>query len=114
MTGSTVPSPLLSIVVPVYGSAEILPRLVEQTEAALRGTSMEKQFELVLVCDASPDASWEVIEALARKHDFVRGICLRRNAGQHNATLAGLHYAGGRSVVIMDDDLQQPPTEIPR
>jgi polyisoprenyl-phosphate glycosyltransferase len=107
-------TPLLSIVVPVYRSAEILPLLVAQTELALKGTDAEGRFEMVLVCDASPDSSWQVIESLARQHAYVRGVDLRRNAGQHNATMAGLHYAGGRYVVIMDDDLQHPPAAIPR
>lgn len=104
----------LSIVVPVYRSAGILPRLVDEIEQACAEAYGNGRFELILVCDASPDNSWQTIEQLARGRGFVRGVCLRRNAGQHNATMAGLGLAKGRYVVIMDDDLQHPPTEIPR
>lgn len=106
--------PAVSVVVPVYRSAEILPRLVERITAALGDGATGGTFEIVLVCDASPDASWDVIQELARKNSSVRGICLRRNAGQHNATMAGLHYASGSFIVIIDDDLQHPPEAIAR
>ena len=105
--------PAVSVVVPVYRSAQILPSLVAATEAALRSAGLTGSFEIVLVCDASPDESWNVIRSLASEFAFVRGVCLRRNAGQHNATMAGLHHATGASIVIMDDDLQHPPAAIP-
>jgi len=106
--------PVVSVVVPVYRSAEILPLLVERITAALGDGATARRFEIVLVCDASPDASWEVIQGLARSNSSVRGICLRRNAGQHNATMAGLHYASGSFIAIIDDDLQHPPEAITR
>lgn len=104
----------LSIVIPVYRSASILPRLVEEIEQACTNSDCIENFELIFVCDASPDNSWQIIEQLARDRSFVRGVCLRRNAGQHNATMAGLGLSQGANVVIMDDDLQHPPAEIPR
>ncbi|MBI4524928.1 MAG: glycosyltransferase family 2 protein [Deltaproteobacteria bacterium] len=105
---------LVSIVVPVYRSAKILPRLVEELKAALLpAEGKTDSFELLLVCDASPDNSWSVIQALSMQHAFVRGIHLRINAGQHNAIMVGLRCARGRRIVIMDDDLQHPPTAIP-
>ena len=103
---------MLSIVVPVYGSAAIIPRLVAEVQSAMVAEGMAGQFELVLVNDASPDQSWSVIREMASAHAFVRGINLRRNAGQHNATMAGLHHVRGDVVVIMDDDLQHPPEAI--
>jgi glycosyltransferase involved in cell wall biosynthesis len=107
------PVPALSIVVPVYRSEEILPKLVETTGAALEQAGLRGRFEMLLVCDASPDGSWNVIVRLAREHQFVRGVLLRKNTGQHNATMAGLARARGGQVVIMDDDLQHPPAAIP-
>lgn len=104
---------VLSIVVPVYRSARILPDLIDQIEQTCIRTNYNECFEVILVCDASPDNSWEVIEQLARTRSFVRGICLRRNSGQHNAIIAGLRVAQGAYVVIMDDDLQHPASEIP-
>lgn len=104
----------LSIVIPVYRSARILPSLVDEVEQACTNSGYKGNFELILVCDSSPDDSWQVIEKLARNKGFVRGVCLRRNAGQHNATMAGLGVSKGIYVVIMDDDLQHPPAAIPR
>jgi glycosyltransferase involved in cell wall biosynthesis len=104
----------VSVVVPVYRSAQILPQLVRSTRVALEGAGLPGEFELIFVCDASPDDSWQTIRTLASENAFVRGICLRLNTGQHNATMAGLHHARGRSIVVMDDDLQHPPEAIPR
>ncbi|WP_213876525.1 glycosyltransferase family 2 protein [Pseudomonas sp. dw_358] len=106
------PSIKLSIVVPVYRSASILPALVEKTQAALVKEGLERDFELILVSDASPDNSWAVIQALASEHSFIRGINLRRNAGQHNAVMAGLNHVRGELIILMDDDLQHPPEAI--
>lgn len=69
-------------------------------------------YELILVNDASPDGSWARIRELAAAHVQVRGVCLRKNFGQHSATMAGLHFVRGQIVVILDDDLQHPPREI--
>ncbi|HEY8517152.1 MAG TPA: glycosyltransferase family 2 protein [Candidatus Binatia bacterium] len=102
----------VSVVVPVYDSATILPRLVERLAPVLRAVA--RDYELILVNDGSRDASWSVIEELARTHDWVRGIDLMRNYGQHNALLCGIRAARHEVVVTMDDDLQHPPEEIPR
>jgi len=105
-------TPRVSIVVPVYRSEPILPELVAEVERAMTAQGFADDFELVLVNDASPDRSWEVVSQLARRHGFIRGINLRRNFGQHSATMAGLNHSRGRVVVIMDDDLQHPPADI--
>lgn len=99
----------LSIVIPVYRSAQILPRLVGQIYAEMVKEGLGNSFELLLVNDASPDNSWQVIRSLAQKHAFIKGISLRRNFGQHNAIMAGLHYVSGEFIILMDDDLQHPP-----
>lgn len=102
----------LSIVVPVYRSEAILPHLVEKIASTLSAVQPSLRFELILVNDASPDGSWEVIERLAASHIFVKGICLMKNVGQHNAIMAGLSMATGEVIVMMDDDLQHPPDAI--
>jgi undecaprenyl-phosphate 4-deoxy-4-formamido-L-arabinose transferase len=102
----------LSIVVPVYRSALILPRLVEQIQLAMKKEGWIDNFELLLVNDDSPDNSWEVISSLAQTYPFVKGLSLRRNFGQHNAVMAGLNHVRGEFVVLMDDDLQHPPHAI--
>ena len=104
--------PEISIVIPVYRSEKILPELVAQVFAAMQAAGMHERFELILVSDSSPDRSWEVIVELAPRHAFLRGICLARNFGQHNAVMAGLNSAAGEIIVIMDDDLQHPPSAI--
>lgn len=104
---------VLSIVVPVYRSAEILPQLVEQIYTEMKKTELVDKFELLLVCDASPDNSWQIIRLLANSHSFIKGTLLRRNFGQHNAIMAGLRQCSGDVIVIMDDDLQHSPRYIP-
>jgi len=100
----------ISVVVPVYNSEESLGTLVQRVDAALDGLD----YELVLVNDGSRDGSWEQIELLSRDEPRVRGIDLMRNYGQHNALLAGIRSAQGELVVTIDDDLQNPPEEIPK
>ena len=102
----------LSIVVPVYRSARRLPELARRVRQEV-GAHFDS-YELILVNDASPDASWEVILQLTREYDFITGINLRRNVGQDNAIMAGLNIAVGEVVVIMDDDLQHDPADIPK
>ena len=102
----------VSVVVPVYNGSDTLPMLVDELGQVLPGVAEE--FELVLVNDGSPDHSWQVISALAQSYPWVRGIDLMRNYGQHNATLCGVREARYEVIVIMDDDLQNPPCEIPK
>ncbi len=110
MSRSKQPHPSLSILVPVYRSALILPDLVARIESAL--ADYEK--ELILVNDGSPDNSAEVILALTASYPWVRGISLMRNYGQHNALLCGIRAASNDVIVTMDDDLQHPPEEVPK
>lgn len=103
--------PALSIVVPLYNSAETLPRLLEE----LAALSIPGGTEIVLVNDGSRDATeataLELIKACPRPTTFVS---LSRNFGEHNAVLAGLRASTGEFVVTMDDDLQNPPSEVPK
>lgn len=102
----------LSIVIPVYRSQNILPELVNEIKQSTDNLKLQDQFELILVSDASPDGSWQVISDLHKQFGFIKGILLRKNFGQHSATMAGLNYSSGEIVVVMDDDLQHPPSEI--
>jgi polyisoprenyl-phosphate glycosyltransferase len=100
-----------SVVVPVYNSegivGETVDRIVEEFEK--QGLS----YELILVNDGSSDRSWEVISDKARDNDHVIALNLLRNYGQHNANMAGFREASGDYVVTMDDDLQNPPDQVP-
>lgn len=103
----------LSIVVPVYNSAATLPELLERLTLAI--DPLTRDYEIVLVDDGSRDESWAVLQSLrARDGDHMVAIQLMRNYGQHNALMCGLGVARGEYVVTMDDDLQNPPEEIPK
>ncbi len=105
----------LSVVIPVYRSSEILPRLASRLLAVLDATGLA--YELVFVEDASPDkgASWQALCQLREAHpDRIVAIQLMRNYGQHNAQMCGFRQARGNIVVTMDDDLQHPPEELPK
>jgi len=100
----------ISVVIPVYNSARILPELVERLAVVL--PNLHGNFEVVLVNDGSRDESWRVIKELGAEFKWIRGICLMRNSGQHNAVLAGIRTANYHYTVTMDDDLQHPPEEL--
>jgi undecaprenyl-phosphate 4-deoxy-4-formamido-L-arabinose transferase len=102
----------ISVVIPVYNSEAILAELIGQLGNVLQG--LTGRFEAILVNDDSRDRSWDVICALASQYDWIRGINLMRNYGQHNALLCGIRAAKHAVIVTMDDDLQHPPEEIPR
>ena len=110
-TGTEDLQPDLSIVVPVYRSELCLEALVAAINEALAPSG--RLFEVVLVNDCSPDASWEVIDSICNRQANVIGVDLRRNFGQDNAIITGLRIARGRFVAIMDDDLQHHPKDLP-
>ena len=100
----------ISIVTPVYGCSKSLNQLYERLEKTL--SSLTNDFEIIMVNDASPDDAWKTIKLLSEKDKRVKGINLSRNFGQHKAITAGLDYAQGEWVVVMDCDLQDQPEEI--
>jgi undecaprenyl-phosphate 4-deoxy-4-formamido-L-arabinose transferase len=100
--------PGVSIVIPTYKSPTTLTELVERTE--LLGLSA---FEIIIVDDGNNDATWEQIGLLSQTKKSVVGLRLGRNFGQHSALLAGVRKAKYSQIVTIDDDLQNPPEEIP-
>lgn len=100
----------ISIVTPVYGCCKSLNNLYERLNKNL--STITDDFEIIMVNDSSPDNAWEAIKELAIKDDRVKGINLSRNFGQHKAITAGLYYAKGDWIVVMDCDLQDQPEEI--
>lgn len=100
----------ISIVVPVYNSQNTLTNLVERLIQVLPAFCSE--YEIILVNDGSKDRSWEMIDELSQNFNFIHGLNLMRNYGQHNALLCGLRAARYDIVVTLDDDLQNPPEEI--
>lgn len=103
----------LSIIVPVYNSSDTLIKLLERLDKTTK--LIAKTYEIILVDDGSRDNSWKVIESL-RGHYRERlvAVQLMRNYGQHNALMCGLSLARGEYLITMDDDLQNPPEEIPK
>ncbi|MBT9098277.1 glycosyltransferase family 2 protein [Methylovulum psychrotolerans] len=104
--------PHISVVIPVYKAEACLHELYRRLVAALEPISGD--FELILVEDCGGDRSWAIIHELAACDPRVKGLQFSRNFGQHYGITAGLDYAGGDWVVIMDCDLQDRPEEIPR
>lgn len=102
----------ISIVVPVYNSSQSLAELIRRLAAVL--DPMIKDYEVILINDGSRDNSWEVIQGLAQANSRLKGINLSRNFGQHNALLCGIRAASFEVIVTIDDDLQNPPEEIPK
>ena len=102
----------ISVVVPCYNSAPTLEALVRDLAGVLPRCA--ESYELILVNDGSADRTWQTIEQLASRHAWIRGIDLMRNYGQHNATLCGTRAARHDVTVTLDDDLQNPPAEIPK
>jgi glycosyltransferase involved in cell wall biosynthesis len=105
--------PTVSVVVPVFNSEASLDELCERIVATMQSFS-PAFWELILVNDGSEDGSWDRVIAWSGEHREIRGLDLTRNWGQHNALLAGIHAARHEVIVTLDDDLQNPPEEIPK
>ncbi len=99
-----------SVVIPVYRGEQSLDLLLKRLAKCL--PALFDSYEVIFVNDGSPDDSWTVITRLTDKYEFVRGICLMRNYGQHNATLCGVRAALYELTITMDQDLQHPPEAI--
>lgn len=101
---------LISFVIPVYNSGQTIGLLVEML---IREITPVYEFEIILVNDASTDNSREVCIGLVQQYKTkVRFFNLAKNFGEHNAVLAGLNQASGDYTVILDDDLQNPVSEV--
>lgn len=102
----------MSVVIPVYGCKNALPELYRRLTDSV--SQITDDYELIMVNDHCPQNSWEIIEELCKRDTRVKGIELSRNFGQMKAILAGLDYASGDWIVVMDCDLQDRPEEISR
>ena len=102
-----------SIVIPVYNSKNTLDELYLRLVTVLEELS-GGLFEILFIDDCSKDASFGKLKELQRRDGRVKVVRLSRNYGQQNALLCGFHYARGKIVITLDDDLQHPPEEIPK
>ena len=101
----------LSIIIPVYNSSKILEKLINEINSNLHET-FKNDYEIILVNDFSNDNSWEIIKKISEKFNFIKGINLSYNVGQHGAIFVGLKNSIGDRIIIMDDDLQHPPKSL--
>lgn len=101
----------LSIVSPVYHGEKMLNELVQRIHAAIK--ELTDDYEIILVNDCSPDLSWQKITEICSHDKKVKGINLSRNFGQPYAITAGLSYAAGEYVAVIDCDLQNKPEDLP-
>jgi glycosyltransferase involved in cell wall biosynthesis len=104
-------APAVSVVLPVYRCRPMLDELHRRLAAVLDG--LDTRFEIIFVDDASPDGSYELLQALASRDTRVRVSAHGVRSGQHAALLTGLAASRGQIVVTMDADLQDPPEAIP-
>jgi Glycosyltransferases involved in cell wall biogenesis len=103
--------PVYSIVAPVFNEEETLPHFYEQVIQVME--SVNESFELILVNDGSSDGTFRLMRALYEQDRRVHIVDFSRNFGHQVAISAGLDYAQGQAVVIIDSDLQDPPQVIP-
>jgi polyisoprenyl-phosphate glycosyltransferase len=108
MTG--IHKPNISVVIPVYGCDQMLEELYDRLTLTLK--SIVDEYEIIFVDDCGTANSWKIIKNIANRDNFVKGLKLSRNFGQHPAITAGLKESIGSWVVVMDCDLQDSPEEI--
>ena len=102
---------LVSFVIPCYRSESTIASVVEEIESTMPSLP-QYDYEIILVNDSSPDGTFAVISALAKKDGRITAVDLSRNFGQHGALMSGFHHCRGDIVVCLDDDGQTPADEV--
>ena len=103
--------PVYSVVAPVYNEGQTLPEFYRRMTAVMDGQG--EPYEIVLVNDGSRDNSLQVMHELRERDPRIKILNFSRNFGHQVAITAGMDYAQGRAVVVIDSDLQDPPEVIP-
>ena len=98
---------LISFVIPCYKSVNTLPDVVDTIQKTVASRE-DVEAEIILVNDASPDGTWDVIKDLHDRYDNVMGVNIAKNSGQQSAIMAGLRHTSGDLVAVSDDDGQTP------
>ncbi len=104
-------NPIISAVIPAYNESQGLKEAITKIAETL--DTCENNWEIVIVDDGSSDQTYQQICQLSQVEHRIKGIALSRNFGKEAAMLAGLEYAKGEAVIILDADLQHPPGFIP-
>ena len=102
---------IISFVIPCYHSAKTLGAVVRDIIDTV-ATRSQYTYEIILVNDNPPDDTWDVIQELCRENPQIHGICFSKNFGQHAALMAGYRRVTGDIIVSLDDDGQNPPSEM--
>ncbi len=102
----------LTLIIPCYNEEDVLPKLFQRVDAVAATWGMD--YEIICVDDGSRDLTWEMLKAQNAKDTRWRCLSFARNFGHQTAVSAGLYFASGDAVVIIDADLQDPPEEISR
>ena len=102
---------LVSFVIPCYCSQNTIGSVVDEIERTMPSLP-QYDYEIILVNDSSPDGTFAVISALAKKDERITAVDLTRNFGQHGALMSGFHHCRGDIVVCLDDDGQTPADEV--
>jgi undecaprenyl-phosphate 4-deoxy-4-formamido-L-arabinose transferase len=102
----------ISLVIPVFNEAEILPELASRLTAVC--SELGKSYEIIFVDDGSDDGSFEILKKFKEQEPHFRLLKFTRNFGQQAAVLAGFRLCRGDIVIQLDSDLQHPPEEIPK
>ena len=104
---------MISVVIPCYKSSQTIRKVVEMTAQELEDLGYP-EYEFVLVDDCSPDSgeTAKELKQLSQDHSFVRSVLLAKNAGQHNAVMAGRNEGSGDVFIAMDDDMQTHPSQL--
>lgn len=103
--------PVYSVVIPVYNEERNIPELFNRLIPIM--DNLNSSYEIIIIDDGSSDRSTEIIESFHKQNKDIKLISLSRNFGHQIAITAGLDYADGDAVIVMDADLQDDPTAIP-
>lgn len=105
-------NPEYSIVIPVYNGQDSIEELYDRIKKVFK--NITPNYEVILVDDNSKDESWKILKKIYQNNKDIKIIHLMKNYGQHSATLCGFRQSKGNYVITLDDDLQNPPEEIPK
>jgi dolichol-phosphate mannosyltransferase len=105
-------NPTYSVIIPIYNEQEIIPELYHRLTKTL--TALESDYEIICVDDGSQDRSYAMIKELSESDSHIKLLSFSRNFGHQAAVTAGLNFATGEAVIVMDGDLQDPPELIPQ